>query len=114
MGKNKEFVHQLNTTTNMASSEEHTFENEWRRRFDDASETPPPALWERIEARLDEEEEESVMVIPFWQRTQKLRWVAEASVTALLLAVGGWWLKTNLPEKSVAASTHLAQQPRAV
>lgn len=114
MGKNKEFVHQLNTTTNMASSEEHTFENEWRRRFDDASETPPPALWERIEARLDEEEEERVMVIPFWQRTQQLRWVAAASVTALLLAVGGWWLKTNLPEKSVAASTELAQQPRAV
>lgn len=113
MGKNKEFVHQLNTTTNMASSEEHTFENEWRRRFDDASETPPPALWERIEARLDEEEEERVMVIPFWQRTQQLRWVAAASVTALLLAVGGWWLKTNLPEKSVAASTQLAQQPRA-
>lgn len=112
--KNKEFVHQLNTTTNMASSEEHTFENEWRRRFDDASETPPPALWERIEARLDEEQEERVMVIPFWQRTQQLRWVAAASVTALLLAVGGWWLKTNLPEKSVAASTELAQQPRAV
>lgn len=97
----------------MASSEEHTFENEWRRRFDDASETPPPALWERIEARLDEEEEERVMVIPFWQRTQQLRWVAAASVTALLLAVGGWWLKNNLPEKSVAASTELAQQPRA-
>lgn len=103
----------MNTTTNMASSEEHTFENEWRRRFDDASETPPPALWERIEARLDEEEEERVMVIPFWQRTQQLRWVAAASVTALLLAVGGWWLKNNLPEKSVAASTELAQQPRA-
>lgn len=104
----------MNTTTNMASSEEHTFENEWRRRFDDASETPPPALWERIEARLEEEEEERVMVIPFWQRTQQLRWVAAASVTALLLAVGGWWLKTNLPEKSVAASTELGQQPRAV
>lgn len=104
----------MNTTTNMASSEEHTFENEWQRRFDDASETPPPALWERIEARLEEEEEERAIVIPFWQRTQQLRWVAAASVTALLLAVGGWWLKTNLPEKSMAASTELAQQPRAV
>lgn len=93
----------------MASSEEHNFENEWRQRFDDASETPPPALWERIEAHLDEEEEH-VMVIPFWRRTQQLRWVAAASVTALLLVVGGWWLKTNLPEKNVAASMELVQQ----
>lgn len=110
--KNKEFVHQLNPTINMASSEEHTFENEWRRRFDEASETPPLAMWERIEARLDEEEEERVLVIPFWQRTQSLRWAAAAAVTALLLTLGGWWFQSNLSETPSKTATVVAPQEK--
>lgn len=81
----------------MTSSEENSFENDWRNAFDNAAETPPPSVWERIEARLDEEEER-VVVIPLWQRWQTLKWVAAASVTVLLVSIGGWWLSQNNPD----------------
>lgn len=81
----------------MTSSEENSFENNWRNAFDNAAETPPPSVWERIEARLDEEEER-VVVIPFWQRWQTLKWVAAASVTVLLVSIGGWWFSQNTPQ----------------
>jgi hypothetical protein len=80
----------------MTSSEENSFENNWRNAFDNAAETPPPSVWERIEARLDEEEER-VVVIPLWQRWQTLGWVAAASATVLLVSIGGWWLSQNNP-----------------
>lgn len=74
----------------MTSSEEHTFENNWRKAFDNADETPPLSVWERIEARLDEEEDR-VAIIPLWQQWQTLKWVAAAGVTVLLVSLGGWW-----------------------
>ena len=81
----------------MTSSEEHTFENNWRKAFDNADEVPPLSVWERIEARLDEEDDR-VAIIPLWQQWQTLKWVAAAGVTILLVSLGGWWFaKSSKP-----------------
>jgi hypothetical protein len=61
----------------MTSSEEHNFENNWREAFDNADETPLLSVWERVEARLDEEDDR-VAIIPLWQQWQTLKWVAAA------------------------------------
>lgn len=74
----------------MASSEEHNFENNWRKAFDNADEIPPTSVWERIEARLDEEDDR-VAIIPLWKQWQTLRWVAAAGISILLVSLGGWW-----------------------
>lgn len=86
----------------MTSSEEHTFENKWRKAFDNADETPPLSVWERVEARLDEEDDR-VAIIPLWQKWQTLKWVAAAGVTILLVSLGGWWFSNQNDVK-----THLA------
>lgn len=78
----------------MTSSEEHTFENNWRKAFDNADEVPPLSVWERIEARLDEDEDR-VVIIPLWLQWQTLKWVTAAGVTILLVALGGWWSAKN-------------------
>ena len=86
----------------MTSSEEHNFENNWRKAFDNADEAPPLSVWERIEARLDEEEDRGA-IIPLWQQWQTLKWVAAAGVAIVLVSLGGWWLSNNNEVK-----THLA------
>jgi hypothetical protein len=87
----------------MTSSEEHTFENNWRKAFDNADETPPASVWERVEARLDEEDDR-VAIIPLWQQWQTLKWVAAAGVTILLVSLGTWWLSNNSNVKSHLAT----------
>lgn len=72
----------------MDPSETHNFEDQWRKAFDDASETPPPSVWEGIEARLDQDER--TRIVPIWWRSPKL-WYAAASIAALLLVGGGIW-----------------------
>ncbi|TDE13825.1 outer membrane beta-barrel protein [Dyadobacter psychrotolerans] len=75
----------------MDPSEIHNFEDQWKKGFDEASETPPPSVWAGIEARLDREEDD---IIPLWWRSPKL-WYAAASIAALLLVGGGLWLSNR-------------------
>ncbi len=51
----------------MDPSKENSFEEQWKKVFQETSETPPLSAWEGIEARLDEEENEKV--IPLWWKT---------------------------------------------
>lgn len=77
----------------MDPSEINNFENQWKKAFDEASETPPPSVWKGIEARLDHDENNRV--IPLWWRNPKI-WYAAASIAALLLVGSGIWYKSRL------------------
>ncbi len=72
----------------MDPSETDNFRNQWRKALENASEPPPPSVWEGIEARLDRDEKD---IIPLWWRRPRL-WYAAASVIALLLVAGGVWV----------------------
>lgn len=80
----------------MDPSKEQSFEDQWKKAFDEASVTPPASAWEAIEARLDHDENNKV--VPLWWRSPKL-WYAAASIAALLL-VGGVWLKMSTNEQT--------------
>ena len=75
----------------MDPSETDNFNDQWKKAFENASETPPPSVWEDIEARLDREEND---IIPLWWRSPKL-WYAAASIIALLVVGGGFWLNNK-------------------
>ena len=77
----------------MDPSETHSFEDQWKKALNEASETPPPSIWEGIEAHLDREE--NTKIIPLWWRSPKL-WYAAASIAALLLVGGGIWYNNSL------------------
>ncbi|MFN4144739.1 MAG: hypothetical protein ACK4GN_02865 [Runella sp.] len=76
------------------------FEAQWRRAFDDATQTPPDRVWERVEAALDNKEQEKPpFLFLFWQR---VRWVAAASV---LIGVGYYFSnKIDLPHSQKLSS----------
>lgn len=89
----------------MDTSEQTNFEDNWRRAFDDASDTPPDSVWSRIEERLDEEDRERVIVLPLWRRWQSMQWAA--AVALLAISLGGWWLSQHSGAKS--SSTQIAK-----
>ena len=60
----------------------------WKRHFDEASEMPPPRVWDAIERDLDQQDDDRVIVVPFWGRSSTWAWSAAAAVVLLLL---GWW-----------------------
>src|SRR4051812_15348519 len=75
----------------------NSFEDQWRKALKEASEAPPPSVWEGIEARLDEENDKGI--IPLWWQSPKI-WYAAASVVALLLVgIGIWYSGTGLQDK---------------
>lgn len=86
----------------MDTSEQTNFEDNWRKAFDDASDTPPDSVWARIEERLDEEEQERVVVLPLWRRWQTMQWVAAAGVALIAISLGGWWLSRQTGSKSLS------------
>lgn len=92
----------------MDPSNINNFEDQWRKALKEASETPPPSVWENIEARLDGEE---AKVVPLWWQSPKI-WYAAASIAALLLVGGGFWLSNiNRDDKpQVAVSTEPVQK----
>ncbi|MFN8348305.1 MAG: hypothetical protein U0X91_25105 [Spirosomataceae bacterium] len=92
----------------MTSSEEHSFENNWRKAFDNADEMPPASVWEQIEARL-EEDDDRVAIIPLWQQWHTLKWVAAAGIALVLVSLGGWWLADNSKIKTAAVTVSHAE-----
>ncbi|WP_353722807.1 outer membrane beta-barrel protein [Dyadobacter sp. 676] len=71
----------------MDPSNINNFEDQWKKALQEASETPPPSVWEGIEAHLDREQEK---VVPLWWRSPRM-WYAAASIAVLLLVGGGLW-----------------------
>lgn len=93
----------------MDPSNINNFEDQWRKALQEASETPPPSVWEGIEARLNKEQEK---IVPMWWQSPKI-WYAAASIVALLVVGGGLWLSgLNTGDKpQVAVSTKPAGVP---
>lgn len=90
----------------MDPSNINNFEEQWRKALKEASETPPPSVWESIEARLDGEQEK---VVPLWWQSPKM-WYAAASIAALLLVGGGlWYSGSNEDKVQVTVSTKPSQ-----
>jgi hypothetical protein len=98
----------------------------WRKAFDEASESPPPRVWNAIERRLDESEDSRIL--PLWGSSllssKPFTWgLGVAAAVAVLLV--GWWLtgtqSTNQPvaraqrsiqqEQPQTAPDHLASSP---
>ncbi|NIJ50956.1 hypothetical protein [Dyadobacter arcticus] len=67
----------------------NNFEDQWRKALNEASEPPPPSVWQGIEARLEEDSERG-LVLPLWWQSRKL-WYAAASIAALLIVGAGVW-----------------------
>lgn len=88
----------------MDPSANNSFEEQWRKAFQESSETPPLSAWEGIEARLEKEERK---VVPLWWRSPRY-WYGAASVAALLLVGIALW---NAPISSEdKTDTPLAQK----
>ncbi|WAC10858.1 outer membrane beta-barrel protein [Dyadobacter pollutisoli] len=90
----------------MDPSEINNFEDQWRKAFKEASETPPQSVWEGIEARLDEGNKRGV-ILPLWWQSSKV-WYAAASIAAILMVGGGIWYNNNSGVKNDAANTGIA------
>ncbi|CAG5011813.1 hypothetical protein DYBT9275_05031 [Dyadobacter sp. CECT 9275] len=72
----------------MDPSEKHSFEEQWKRVFEEASEIPPKSVWEGIEAHLDRDEDK-IVPLPWWNSSKV--WYVAASLAALLLVGAGIW-----------------------
>ncbi|HEV7381384.1 MAG TPA: hypothetical protein VGN64_16410, partial [Dyadobacter sp.] len=88
----------------MDPSEINNFENQWKKAFDEASETPPPSVWGEIEARLDRGEKD---IMPLWWRKPKL-WYAAASIIALLVVGGGYFFNNSSQNNGSGITTEMA------
>lgn len=92
----------------MDPSEINNFEEEWKKAFQGASETPPPSVWEGIEARLDEGKDK---ILPLWWQSPRL-WYAAASVAALLfVGLGLWYANDSKQIESTGANKIAIQKP---
>ncbi|GAB3707190.1 hypothetical protein GCM10027592_41110 [Spirosoma flavus] len=79
----------------------------WRKVFDEASEMPPPRVWDTIERRLDESS--GPKILPLWGNglasSQSLMWGMRVAA-AVMLVLLGWWTFTTLsvdkPEQRIS------------
>ena len=73
------------------------FEGQWKKAFEDRSEMPPESVWKKIEAQLNKQDDEAVVVLPWWRN---LGWVAGvAAAVGLLLVAGIAWQFLPTPSK---------------
>ncbi len=75
----------------MMSQWEDKSNEQWRKAFERASETPPPSIWDAIEKHLDETEKQ-LPLVPWWRKAAV--WYAAASFL-LLATVGTLFLSRN-------------------
>ncbi|QHV95441.1 hypothetical protein GJR95_10665 [Spirosoma endbachense] len=83
----------------------------WRKAFDEASESPPPRVWNAIERRLDESEDSRIL--PLWGgsllSSKPFTWgLGVAAAVAVLLV--GWWLTGTQPVNQPIARTQRSIQ----
>lgn len=97
----------------MSQSEyNNNFNNEWQKAFKDASETPPPSIWQKLENQLDSEGIDKKIPLVWWKNPKI--YYAAASVAVVLLAGLGILINlnpanemNNFKGKDVAVTTEM-------
>jgi hypothetical protein len=82
----------------MKDTNEHSFEEEFKKAFDDAELTPVPALWDRIDAHLANEE-----ALLYKRRLYNFKLRVAAAIALLLVALGVWNFSGNQPADNLVA-----------
>jgi hypothetical protein len=84
-----------------AADNNEFFESQWRQAFDGASVTPPPMVWERVEARLATQKEGKYRKAIFYYR-----WAAAAMTTVAVGLGAALWLNgtSSIAEQEVASA----------
>lgn len=95
----------------MNPSNQHIPDDRWRKAFEEASETPPPRVWDAIERRLDQDDDRAV-IIPLWR--QYMPWASGIAAAVALLLVGWWLMRTDSPADTNMARQSSARKPEAV
>lgn len=72
----------------MEKSSKNNFEQQWKQKFEGASQLPPADMWNRIEASLDEKSESK----PFFLLWGVPAYVVSGIAATLILAISGWFL----------------------
>ncbi|MEZ0608668.1 hypothetical protein ACAW74_09140 [Fibrella sp. WM1] len=91
--------------------------DQWKRVFDDASEAPPPRIWDAVERQLDLDDEDGI--IPLWQHRQGQqsmlfgRWAAGIAASLLLTLFGWWaWHRDDALRPNATNSSQMAVAPK--
>ncbi|MDP5139112.1 MAG: hypothetical protein NWP83_01420, partial [Spirosomaceae bacterium] len=82
----------------MKTTSENNFEQQWKRKFENASVPPPSDMWDRIEADLDEQKKRT----PFFLLWGLPAFVTSGIAATLILTLGGWFLLKNTEESTSA------------
>lgn len=85
------------------TSSENKFEKQWQEAFNDASFTPPDALWERIAEQLDEDKKQK----PFFMLWGMPAYFASGIAATLILALSGLYFFR--PSDTVASKNNVAK-----
>lgn len=87
------------------SDERNIPDEQWRRIFDEAAETPPPRVWDAIERRLDESD--GPKVLPLWGTgpalSRPMVWGMRAAAAVALLLVGWWVMRPSGVDRPLVA-----------
>ncbi|GAA4449255.1 hypothetical protein GCM10023189_08460 [Nibrella saemangeumensis] len=94
----------------MNPSNQHTPDDRWRKAFEEASETPPPRVWDAIERRLDEDDDRAG-IVPLWR--QYMPWASGVAAAVALLLVGWWLMRTDSPTGTDVARQQSERRPEA-
>lgn len=86
----------------MNQSNDNKFNKEWQKVFKDASETPPPSIWQALDKRLDEEQDKVIPLV--WWKNPRIMYAA-ASIVVILMAGIGVLIKWGPSEKMEVAVT---------
>lgn len=87
----------------MSEFEQNIPDDFWQKAFEEATETPPPRVWDAIEHRLDESD--GAKVLPLWGTgpvsSRPFVWSLGIAAAVALLLVGRW-VPTTSPDSPVA------------
>jgi hypothetical protein len=81
----------------------HSFEEQWKEAFDEASVSPDPALWDRLDAQLANQETQK-----YKRKLYVFKMRVAATVALLLLALGTWVMVNYKQSIGPDSSTQLA------